>query len=232
MLSGRCSGKYFFAVSSGGLWYDEGMTEQNKRKELNHFIIDGMVGGNQDWFTDPMMRLGGCAAETACDSSIYFALHLGMTGLYPGDPEHLSRKDYLEFSKIMKPYLKPRFGGIDRLDIYEEGYGKYLQDQGEDRITMTDLSGNAPAAEAWEVLQEQIRKEIPVPCLLLNHNDPEIRKEYQWHWFLLNAFDETGEKRLVRTVTYGEYAWVDFQRLWNTGYSHKGGLILYHIAEH
>ena len=33
--------------------------------------------------------------------------------------------------------------------------------------------------------------------------------------------------RFVKAVTYGEWAWVDFDRLWDTGYEQKGGLILY-----
>ena len=31
---------------------------------------------------------------------------------------------------------------------------------------------------------------------------------------------------MVKTVTYGEYLWLDLDRLWNTGFSEKGGLIL------
>ena len=48
------------------------------RKELEHHYIEGSYGGNQEWFIGPMMKLGGCGAETACESSIYFANHFGM----------------------------------------------------------------------------------------------------------------------------------------------------------
>ena len=48
------------------------------RRELEHFMIGYSYGGNQDWFRTFMMRLGGCGAETACDSSLYFALHRGV----------------------------------------------------------------------------------------------------------------------------------------------------------
>lgn len=53
------------------------------KRELKHFCIGSSYGGNQDWFPTFMMKIGGCGAETACDSSIYFALHCGLTALAP-----------------------------------------------------------------------------------------------------------------------------------------------------
>ena len=44
------------------------------KKELEHFMIGASYGGNQEWFRSFMMRIGGCGAETACDSCLYFAL--------------------------------------------------------------------------------------------------------------------------------------------------------------
>ena len=44
---------------------------------LDYFIIDGEVGGNQDWFRNVVMHIGGCAAATACDCCIYFAKYKG-----------------------------------------------------------------------------------------------------------------------------------------------------------
>lgn len=38
---------------------------------LDYFMIDGEVGGNQDWFRNVVMHIGGCAAATACDCCIY-----------------------------------------------------------------------------------------------------------------------------------------------------------------
>ena len=32
---------------------------------------------------------------------------------------------------------------------------------------------------------------------------------------------------MVKAVTYGGYEWLDFAKLWNTGYKRKGGLILF-----
>lgn len=32
------------------------------KKELEYFTIAGEFGGNQDWFTNVVMHVGGCAA--------------------------------------------------------------------------------------------------------------------------------------------------------------------------
>ena len=45
------------------------------KKELQYFKIEEAWGGSQEWFSDRMMRLGGCAAVTACDSCIFFDLN-------------------------------------------------------------------------------------------------------------------------------------------------------------
>ena len=41
------------------------------KRELEYFRIGGSWGGNQSWFFDFMMRIGGCGAVTACDCCIY-----------------------------------------------------------------------------------------------------------------------------------------------------------------
>ena len=32
------------------------------KKELDYFTIEGCYGGNQDWFTNIVMNVGGCGA--------------------------------------------------------------------------------------------------------------------------------------------------------------------------
>ena len=56
---------------------------KSMKKELEYFTIEEAFGGNQDWFTNVVMNIGGCAAATACDSCIYFAKYLGMEEWYP-----------------------------------------------------------------------------------------------------------------------------------------------------
>lgn len=197
------------------------------KRELDYFSIGDSYGGNQDWFQDRMMHLGGCAAATACDICIYFDLNGRTRELYPFEKEHVTREDYIRFSQMMKPYLSPRWQGIDRLDIYTRGLGQYLSDRGEKDLKMSELPGDSSLEEAELKLREQIDKEIPVPCLMLKHKNPNF-KDYVWHWFLLTGYETYEDIFMVKIVTYGSWRWMDFKELWSTGYRKKGGLVLFY----
>ena len=223
------------------------------RKELEHFNVGEALGGSQDWFLDPYMKLGGCGAVTACDTCIWLARSQGAEWLYPFHSDEITRGDFLHFGRMMKPYLRPRSGGISRLELYMRGFGAYLRSREEvwrrkgisgsvpdaetgkeslRMLRMEGFSGSRPSEEAWENIVSQIDKGFPVPMLMLRHKDPEL-KDFVWHWFLLIGYSDeeepeaTTKKRHVKAVTYGEWAWIDFERLWDTGYDHKGGLVLY-----
>ena len=98
------------------------------KKLLDYFMIDGEVGGDQDWVTNVVMHVGGCGAATACDSCIYFAMSQGKKHLYPFDVENLTKEEYIQFSMKMKPYIRPRVGGVKKLSMFIEGFEKYLRD--------------------------------------------------------------------------------------------------------
>ena len=198
------------------------------KRELEHFKIGNSYGGNQDWFRTFMMRLGGCGAETACDSSLYFAIHLGVEGIYPFDKENLSKDDYVDFAHMMEKYLWPRLSGINRLDIFVDGYTKYLNDRGVTCIGMDMLDGSETYGKAAAAVMNQIDSGYPVPILNLNHKDKAF-KDYEWHWFLINGYEETDNTLFVKAVTYSGFQWLDFQKLWDTGFANKGGLILYRL---
>lgn len=205
------------------------------KKELEYFQIENCYGGCQDWFWDPMMKGGGCAAVTACDSCIYFDLYKpelrqGNTGFYPYDKERLSKEDYIRFSKVMKPYLRPRMSGIDRLELYIEGMGAYLQDRGLYTVDMEAFSGEWDVKEAEKRVQEQLDSGFLIPCLTLKHRNPKM-KEYVWHWYLLTGYEAFEDNCLVKAVTYGEWEWLDFEELWDTKEERKGGLVFYHCRE-
>ncbi len=201
------------------------------KKELEYFWIGESYGGNQEWFTTFMMRIGGCAAETACDSCVYFAKILGKKHLYPYNLTEIKKEEYVAFSNIMKPFLTPRLGGVSRLELYTEGFEKYLDSVQEKTISLETLSGHRPLEEAKKEIKSQIDKNIPIPCLLLKHKNPKLQ-DYTWHWFLLIGYDDSAkEKRLmVKTVTYSKAEWICLDELWDTGYAQRGGLILYRLA--
>ena len=199
------------------------------KKELPHFAVGSDYGGSQDWCTELWMNIGGCAAVTACDSSIFFMLHKGRRELYPYALADISRKDYVDFTDIMKPYLYPREGGIDRLEIYTDGFGRFLRDRGENAISMSPWPGEHDLSETKDTVKKQIDDGWLIPVLTLQHMHPSMR-EYVWHWYLLNGYDEQGERFFVKAVTFGAWQWLDFGVLWNTGFDRKGGLVLYGLS--
>ena len=200
------------------------------KKELQHFYIGNSLGGQQEWYsriTDFGMHVGGCAAITACDCAIYFEKYFNLRGLYPFDLEKISREDYLRFGKIMEPYLYPRWSGVDKLEIYLDGFGNFLRDRGV-KIKMRGWSGENNFLETCKIISAQIDAGYPLPCLNLNHQ-ARILQDYVWHWFILNGYEIRDEKFFVKAVSYGIGRWFDFATLWDTGYERKGGLILFEI---
>ncbi len=204
------------------------------RIELKHFYIGDSCGGQQEWFTEFMMNKGGCGCVTACDSCIVMSRFPGLEKLYPFADQPLTKQAYLDFSQIMKPYLKPRKTGIDRLDIYIDGFNAYLRDQGVDTLAVTGYEGTGDVHEAADRIEEQLRKGFPIPYLLLLHRDP-VFDDYEWHWFLLTGLDradpDSAEGARVKAVTYGKGVWMDLMKLWDTGHRRRGGIILFSRKE-
>lgn len=144
--------------------------------------------------------------------------------LYPYDAYSLNKQDYLSFSNIMKPYLHPRWQGIDTLDLYIAGLTAYFHDAGAHTLKADGLSG----AVSWKIAAEQIKEQIDhgilVPFLLLYHKS-RVLSDLQWHWFNLAGYEEFDGEFYVEAVTYGSFRWVDLRELWNTGYRRKGGIV-------
>lgn len=205
------------------------------KKDLEYFMIDGAFGGNQDWFMNLVMHIGGCAAATACDCCIYLALRKGMEKLYPYSVNDLTKKDYISFSQIMKPYIRPRMSGVKKVEWFIEGFEKYIEDvksrnetsvsENNIKVDMKVFPGERCYEEAREMIMERINAECPVPYLLLRHQKAEKYKDYIWHWFLLVGYEEAGDDLLVKTATYGESDTFSLRELWDTGCEEKGGMV-------
>lgn len=194
------------------------------KKELDYFMIDGAVGGNQEWFKNVVMYIGGCAAATACDCCIYLALRRGKPHLYPGDVHSLTKEDYIAFSQRMKPYIRPRVGGVKELSMFTGGFGRYLEERGEKSITLTAFDGNNTAEGAGAFIRERIDAGYPVPYLMLKHKDSRY-KDFVWHWFLCYGYEDRADGMYITVATYGEKYVLPLRELWDTGYEEKGGLI-------
>ena len=194
------------------------------KRILPYFTIDGAVGGSQDWFTNVVMHIGGCAAATACDSCIYLALRRGMEHLYPYNIHELDRKSYVDFSMKMKPYLRPRVNGVNRLYMFREGFSRYLEDIGEKNLKMEELSGDESPEAAEQFVREHIDAGMPVPYLMLRHRKAYY-KDFVWHWFLCYGYEERQDGMWIWVATYGEASEFSLRDLWDTGYAEKGGMI-------
>lgn len=195
------------------------------KKELDYFKVEDSFGGNQDWFRDPMMHLGGCGAAAACDVCINTALHDNKSHLYPYDIQQLDKEEYIKFSMKMKPYLSPRLKGIDTLEVFMEGFYNYLRDVGEKDMRLEGCHGEVPVVEAAKNVISQINKGIPIPFLLLRHKNDKF-KDLVWHWFMLVGYEEFENELCVKIATYGGYQWLSLNELWETGFKRKGGMIL------
>lgn len=194
------------------------------RKELPHFTVGQSYGGNQEWFSERWMKMGGCGAVTACDLCIYLAKYKAMPALYPFDADNVSLEDYLAFGRIMRAYLGPRLLGIHKTQTYVSGFRDYLASIGARPVRLRGVGGEEDEEIASTAIRERIDSGFPVPYLMLRHLDEELH-DYTWHWFLLNGYDDSGGFS-VKAVTYGESRWLDLRRLWRTGRRKKGGFVL------
>ncbi len=194
------------------------------KKVLEYFTIEGTPGGNQDWLIEWDMNRGGCAAVTACDLCMLLSRRERFRKLYPFDPNNISRDDFIRFSSIMKPYLYPRYHGVDFLETYICGLNDYLSSINSNELLIEGLSGNVSYEIFSQAVVNQINNNFPVPFLLLHHHDIEL-EDFFWHWFNLAGYDESEDGLNVLTVTYGEYKWLNLHRLWDTGNNRKGGII-------
>ena len=137
--------------------------------------------------------------------------------MYPYDIHHLTAQDYINFSQIMKPFLRPRQNGIDTLELWIQGYSNYLRSVGEHHISMHGLYSDCPLKELESAVKWEIDHNLPVPYLNLKHANPDLAA-YVWHWFWLAGYAQYEDTFLVKLVTYGSFRWFSLEELWNSGY--------------
>ena len=220
------------------------------KKELEYFNIDSGYGGNQSWFLDPWMHIGGCGALTMCDFLIYMAKNRGRAECYPYDIGCLSRRNYRKFGMSMKPYLRPRESGIKDLETFIDGARIYLEDCEIDGIELEGFSGEHSYEEAEEAIRASIDRKMPVAMLMLKHRDRRFNF-FEWHWFIVNGYDEgtaepgtsdagepgasgagePGGRFMIKAATYGKAHWLPLKEFWDTGHKEKGGLVLFRETE-
>ena len=200
--------------------------QKKLKKVLDYFTIEGTPGGNQDWLIEWDMNMGGCAAVTACDVCIFLAKLLPekFASLYPFYVEKLSRTDFVNFASIMKPFLYPRYHGIDFLETYICGFYDYLKKINNNSLILEGISGNVNYEIFSEAVINRLDNNFPVPYLMLHHRDKKL-DDFEWHWFNLAGYEKINGDINVLTVTYGEYQWFSLKNMYETGYERRGGII-------
>ena len=204
----------------------EGVRNLTSKKVLDYFMIENAPGGNQDWLPEWDMNMGGCAAVTACDVCIFLARYKKFRKLFPFDldPQNLTHMDFVRFAAVMKPYLTPRYHGIDFLETYICGLYEYFRKIDNDSLILEGVSGKVDYEIFAQAIKNQIDRNFPVPYLLLNHHDIKL-DDFEWHWFNLAGYEELDNDMNVLTVTYGEYQWFSLRNLHETRNERKGGII-------
>ena len=193
------------------------------KHNIPYFNVGKTPGGNQDWFKDWWMNVGGCAALAACDTCICLAKNHGQKKCCPFSPEHITVSQYVEFGMTMKPFIRPRVGGVTKLSDFTKGCGKYLEKQG----ILAEFKlcpGEKTYEEAEKFLVDTLQKNMPVAFLLLKHKSEEC-KELIWHWFMITGYEKKDGKLTAIYHTYGNTNKIEFATLWNTGFHKKGGMV-------
>ena len=199
------------------------------KRELDFVNIDGTYyGGDQNWHTHPMMKLGGCSAVCACEACIYLAKEFPQfKKLYPYDTERVTKEDFLRFFETMFQYIHPGIGGLTSIDKFEKMFMKYIATTGVD-VTLKKLPGCEAPLAARRFVKQSIDAGLPVMYLMLKHADPGF-DEYEWHWFNLTGYEEKGEDMEVTFATWGQKHVFDFDRAWDTKKCWRGGMLSFAI---
>ena len=206
----------------------------DKKVELPYFYIGKSYGGNQNWMMDPWMHLGGCAALTTCDAFIYMSLDKDRSDLYEfknSKKKEVTRKDYSKFAMSVKLYLEPRRTGIKDLGTYMDGVRLYLEDTDVDDVILNGIEGTEPYEKAEKEVRKSIDNGMPIAYLMLKHTDKNF-EFFEWHWFLVNGYEERNGRFFIKAATYGKAHWLDLEKLWDTGYDHKGGMVFFEFDEY
>ena len=201
----------------------------NRKVELPYFNVGKNYGSNQSWMMDPWIHLGGCAALTTCDVFIYMSMYKDRKDLYslksPSQRE-LDRKAYSKFAMSVKLYLEPRRTGIKDLKTYTDGVELYLKDTDVEDIELKSIEGSEPYEKIRMAVEESINKGMPLAYLMLKHKDKAF-EFFEWHWFIVNGYEDKEDGFYIKAATYGKAHWLNLEKLWDTGYDHKGGIVLF-----
>lgn len=195
------------------------------QNELDFFLIDRVhCGGDQNWSPHWLTRLGGCSTVTACELAICLCRTFPLLrGLYPYEPENVTKDDFLHFMDDMYPFVHPGVRGLTDIAKYAHGLASYAESVGCCLKTHL-LHGESTVQDAARFIMQSIDARLPVAYLMLNHRNPAF-EDFEWHWFTVIGYDGTAENLHITAATYGQRFTLPLHSAWDTGHRWKGGLV-------
>jgi hypothetical protein len=195
------------------------------KKNLDFIDIEGSYGGDQHWYKDRFMRLAGCSAVCACEACAYLAGNFPhLRSLYPYDPAHITKEEFVKFMTHMFSYVTPGISGMSSILRFRRCFLNYTDSVGTS-VRLSLLDGGGAAQDARAFVTGALDEGYPVLYLLLRHKDPAL-DDFTWHWFNLTGYEADEGGMTVEFATWGKKHSADFDNLWDTGAGHKGGMVV------
>jgi len=155
----------------------------------------------------------------------YLAGHFHhLRGLYPNDPAHITKKEFLAFMTSIFPFFPPGITGMSNTGRFRRCFLNYADWAGAG-VKLTLMDGGESAQAAKKFVTSTLDEGYLVLYLLLRHKDPAL-DDFTWHWFNLTGYETNDDFMTVDFATWGRKHTVDFDNLWNTGANHKGGMVV------
>lgn len=195
------------------------------KKELDFIDIQGNYGGDQHWYKEKFMRLAGCSSVCASEACAYLAGHFPhLRGLYPYDPAHITKKEFIAFMTRIFSFFPPGITGMSNTGRFRRCFLNYVDFAGVG-VKLSLMDGGESVRDAKKFVTDALDEGYPVLYLLLRHKDPAL-DDFTWHWFNLTGYETNGDSMTVDFATWGKKHKVDFDNLWDTGANHKGGMVV------
>lgn len=199
------------------------MNDYLSLKNIEALKIDGsdLYGCDQEWYTKPWQRLSGCGPTAA-----------SMMALYQVNPKH-SAKTIDEAKAAMNElwnFVTPGFGGINRLDRFYNGYGKFLISKNiahlNHALEIPKTVAHRPAlSEVIHFLVEGLKADAPIA--FLNLNNGKVHNLEAYHWVLITGLDLSDPSLALAHILDGGQRLIIDLGLWLHTTTASGGFIYF-----
>lgn len=199
------------------------MNDYLSLKNIEALRIDGsdLYGCDQEWYSKPWQRLSGCGPTAA-----------SMLALYQIDPKKSAKT--IDEAKVMMNHLwgfvTPGFGGINRLDRFYNGYGKFLSARNIAHLNHALeipklVSHRPPLAQVIDFLVQGLKADAPIA--FLNLNNGKVHNLEAYHWVVITGLDLTDPSVALAHILDGGQRLIIDLGLWLHTTTASGGFIYF-----